>query len=321
MEADSFHAGARVLRGTSGIFTGGADGFHHQDGLEARDAERADAARQRQGQAALLPRRQSSHRVIAAPENDHVRQRLSQEFFGWLMRNWILLMIIGVVLIALCATMLCVSFLACFAMIKHGDEPCDQPMRYYLLVAVCWSQVPGQLQRNIVGEGWSMNRRLALTLALSVPGWCINAWGIYMLCHAKTCPQTNPGLFNPTRLYICFSCGFAAVSLVTVVLASVFMRRLMLYMSTLEAGPGCADAVHALPKIPAGAEELVAEDGEVLGCPICMEPLAGAARTPCNHCFHEECLAKWCEKHLDCPLCRTQVGEPDVDQPHGGALN
>lgn len=45
-------------------------------------------------------------------------------------------------------------------------------------------------------------------------------------------------------------------------------------------------------------------------CPICMqriEPTDETMVTPCNHCFHKECLSRWMEEQLVCPVCRTRI--------------
>merc|ERR1719316_2570577 len=92
--------------------------------------------------------------------------------------------------------------------------------------------------------------------------------------------------------------------------------NLYLHVTSLMAGPGCEKAVRKLTKVKSDAKELLGEDGEPVGCPICMEAFTDeAVRTPCSHYFHEECLAKWCKTHLDCPLCRQAVGDPDPDEP------
>lgn len=45
-------------------------------------------------------------------------------------------------------------------------------------------------------------------------------------------------------------------------------------------------------------------------CAICLEDLSGgseAARMPCLHLFHGNCIGKWLERSLFCPLCRFQL--------------
>merc|ERR1740133_658422 len=115
-------------------------------------------------------------------------------------------------------------------------------------------------------------------------------------------------------------------------MAALGLRRFLLILSSLIVKPGCQAAVHKLPKVDSGSEELVdEEDGGVKACSVCLEDLSeqgnlkranstmsvgggqtsAIVRTPCSHYFHEDCLANWCKNHLDCPLCREPVGDPD----------
>jgi len=139
-----------------------------------------------------------------------------------------------------------------------------------------------------------------------------------MISEAKTCQKTNADLFYATKNFIigqaiCTSC----VLLITIVLGLGF-RRLLLLLSSLVQNPGCETAVHKLPKVDPDDKELVdVEDGESKSCIICLEELSAKkkssaiVRTPCSHFFHEDCLATWCKNHMDCPICREQVGEAD----------
>ena len=34
--------------------------------------------------------------------------------------------------------------------------------------------------------------------------------------------------------------------------------------------------------------------------------------TPCHHFFHQECLSRWMEEGLVCPICRTRIPALDV---------
>jgi hypothetical protein len=52
-------------------------------------------------------------------------------------------------------------------------------------------------------------------------------------------------------------------------------------------------------------------------CAICMMSVGGghdsSARvvTPCDHVFHQDCLKRWMDIKMECPVCRRAV--PDID--------
>ena len=56
------------------------------------------------------------------------------------------------------------------------------------------------------------------------------------------------------------------------------------------------------------------EDGSGQGCSICCDKLQhdvwGLA---CGHMFHGQCLARVCERQMECPVCRQEIaGESDL---------
>lgn len=59
-------------------------------------------------------------------------------------------------------------------------------------------------------------------------------------------------------------------------------------------------------------------------CSICLdhyekdETLAWGKNDKCNHVYHEECIRGWLAEHDDCPLCRTNLMKPDVEEGGGG---
>jgi len=47
-------------------------------------------------------------------------------------------------------------------------------------------------------------------------------------------------------------------------------------------------------------------------CPICLGEIKQneAVRSlPCRHKYHPECIADWCKKRNDCPVCRAKIKE------------
>ena len=53
--------------------------------------------------------------------------------------------------------------------------------------------------------------------------------------------------------------------------------------------------------VPEGAED---------DCPICMEKMKGGEKDVCKlyckHYFHVECMEKWLETRMECPICRAE---------------
>lgn len=51
---------------------------------------------------------------------------------------------------------------------------------------------------------------------------------------------------------------------------------------------------------------------EEKACTVCLEtflPGEQVAVTPCNHMFHQECIAPWVKGHGNCPVCRFALCE------------
>lgn len=254
---------------------------------------------------------------------EQVEQRIMAEINTIAVRwRWVIIPVVVLLLSFLCMALF-FYIMALVAACNFHHEPCDKPLKYYLIVGLLWAQCPSYLTRCV--QSRIVMRPLAsalLVVAVSIPGWFIIAWGVWMVNTAKTCPKTNPELFWPTRRFIYSQIGFAGTVLIVSLVAILSLRRVLLaVVSSFVAQPGCALAVHLLPKVLADAAELVDdEDGTVTDCHICMEKFAvsddsryAVVRTPCAHFFHEGCLATWCQNHLDCPLCRGQVGEADRD--------
>ena len=43
-------------------------------------------------------------------------------------------------------------------------------------------------------------------------------------------------------------------------------------------------------------------------CPICTKDFNNDfVALPCSHIFHSECILKWFEKKMNCPICRIKI--------------
>lgn len=214
---------------------------------------------------------------------------------------------------------------AILATFHYGKQPCDQPLKIYILVTIGWdftrSQLSPLVMRLLQPRFRNHIAKLVIGLLLAIPGWAIIFWGVFMVTTSKTCSKTNPFLYFPIKRFIYMQVGYHLAGLfvimtVILVLSLVSLRWLTTLLSRLRQNPGCAAAVRRLPKIAPDSSELIdPEDGSAMDCAICMDRLSGSpnlvVRCPCDHYYHDECLLEWCQSHLDCPLCRTQVGEPD----------
>jgi len=320
----------RAVRTGAGAFSAGADGMHRYTrpapapGPGSRHAggnpEEASSDLEQGGllQPQLsqphVPRQQSLQQMRNNDATtDEVLNQVIQDLIHLAQRHKHLICFVTVVFGALSLIMLVLWCRAAFAALIFYGKPCDQPLKFYLLVAIIWSQITRVTQLKVAE--WSFKARTILTCVLIFLGWCVIGWGVYMISAAKTCQETNAALFFPTQQYIYGQAIFTPVFLAIVVVSAMSLRPFVLRIARLLERPGCEEAVHELPKVAIGSPELIAEDGEVIACSICMAALTGDSdppvRTPCNHYYHEDCLAQWCTNHTTCPLCRKEIAPPE----------
>lgn len=253
----------------------------------------------------------SEEQTLRRMSRSSVQQRMFEEL--WYRYQIQISACIGL-LVAFCFMMIILFLRAMLAVVLYRHERCDQPLRFYLATSFSVGQITPQIVKRLQRMSWAQGPRVSarISFAGSFPGWAVLVWGIHMMCACKTCPETNPGLYYPTKSFI-----YAQVLLfaLTSVFFSVGYRTVLTYWSTVadRMRPGCDAAVRELPKVPQDSSKLIdAEDGEVMECPICCEAFSGDSAivsTPCSHYFHEDCLARWCTNHIDCPMCRAPVGK------------
>lgn len=237
-----------------------------------------------------------------------VQQRLLTEL--WMTFSCfisIMLTLIGITLVVLPALFLW----ATYAVVYYAEQPCDEPLRYYLLVFFSVSLL-NQAVKGMIVERCNSHTRTFIGVLGTAATATVNLWGLRMVLSAETCADTNPELFYPTKYLIYVQ---TTVWLLLSVFFVVGFRIVLINvgLSALEK-PGCELAVHEMPKVPSDSPELLdPEDGRIMDCPICADTMSNGitVKTPCTHYFHEECLAKWCKNHTDCPLCRAKLGDEE----------
>ena len=82
--------------------------------------------------------------------------------------------------------------------------------------------------------------------------------------------------------------------------------------SSAGATPASASALKRIPIVRVAADDLT-KDNEC--CTICLEdhvPGELAARLPCGHLFHQDCVVEWLRRHCVCPVCRYELPTDSV---------
>jgi len=290
------------------------------------------------------PVTQTSTRRAAAQSQDGVQERMSEEVTAFIFDNRRCITLFTLCFLVLLITLIVLFCSAFMAAVFHHSKPCDQPLKWYLVISFCWGVGTSRLTEAVARRCDIHDRdakKWLLRLAFTLPVWGLLGWGVYMIRQSRTCQTTNPSLFYPTEHYIIGQVFTVFFMFAVGIMAALGGRRFLLIISSLIVKPGCQAAVHNLPQVEPGSNELVdEEDGGIKACSVCLEDLSeqgnlkrtnsslqvggvktsAIVRTPCSHYFHEDCLATWCKNHLDCPLCREPVGDPDLSgEPNANA--
>jgi len=256
-------------------------------------------------------------------------EQLMEDMHALSARHWLPLSIAFVFLVIWVVLCFYIWLSAFSALVSHANKPCDEPLKYYLLIAFVYLCIPQQVVANVATPSMTDKKRAVLMQALFLPSFLILGLGLSMVWYSKTCSETNPELFYPARrmiylqVFTMVAAPVLAVISLIVLLSATPWRTFLLNVSQFGGGPGCAGAVRNLPQVLVGAPELVSEGSEgeasIQACPICLEELSDPGkdivRTPCGHHFHRSCLATWCTSRLTCPVCRDRVAEPDQEVP------
>lgn len=206
---------------------------------------------------------------------------------------------------------------------KHGYKPCDQPLKWWLLVALFVPIV--QCNGNCQNDSCLKRIHLALMpLVISV--------GMWLFFHSKTCQATNAPLYHFVKVYLIYQTAFWVYMLflgVGIVTLFLWMHR----HGLLDAGPGPASAakpgliqeIETVAYTPGEFSERLNDEDQPNECCICQEKFdadRAIKRTPCAHFFHEDCLGPWLGKFAKtCPICRTDLEEAIEERDRAAAVS
>lgn len=163
--------------------------------------------------------------------------------------------------------------------------------------------------RSTWTRGWCNPRSCFINLIVTAPPRVLAAGAVAHFVHITAlagCEECCPRLFWTLKVHAGFSCsvGFLVLLLVC--------RHEDQYAASLDTpeNPPHRDIVARLPghtyKEPDDSGKgWQPSAGE---CAICLcewEPGEAIKVTPCSHCFHEECIAKWVKVRCTCAFCRS----------------
>lgn len=212
-----------------------------------------------------------------------------------------------VVVVAVVATGMYFYIRGWFVWVHYHRKPCDQHLAIWLLMTLLLPVF------NCLGLCLPMVLRKLLRL---LPLLVLVA-GIWMYSQTDTCAKTNPALYYFVKHYLIFLTVIwcCAVTLPLILVAVLLYLMHNGWFDRWNAAK--AETIKNVETITYDPS-LFAEDGKAGDsrpageCCVCTEAFCAdktIKRTPCNHCFHEECLGKWLQVSKTCPLCRNDVEE------------
>lgn len=206
-------------------------------------------------------------------------------------------------------------------MSTYGDKPCDQPLKWWLLVMLLLPVL--MCQCHSMHDETGMKRNLQVLYLPSMLGV-----GVWMCCHCETCGETNPELFQFCKSYLIFWVFVWLLLLFSyfgVVALVIWAQR----HGLIDHGPGPARAakpglINAIETVAYSADIFspTSSGGDNSECCVCCQHFDSSKsikKTPCGHFFHEECLGGWLGGFArTCPLCRRDLEEALDGDPASG---
>jgi len=255
-----------------------------------------------------LNRTQSQRVQARAAVTQSIEFRMLQRFAPWF---WAFCLI----MVILCLSLLISFIRALAATVSDYSIPCDVPLNSYMVISVAlhisMCGVMPKIQEHCVH---SVSSRIVVVAVQNFPNWVLVGYGLFLVRTAKTCQETNPSLFYPVATFIYLQLIFRLVTLILVAGGITFVTwayRNGLLDRFLKKNHGNVEAVKALPKVEFNHDKLTdPDDGNLRECPVCIQAFSAEkviVETPCKHFVHEECLLRWCEGSVQCPLCRASI--------------
>lgn len=267
-----------------------------------------------------LPRREASRLAVRAS----LTQVMEASFDRRLGQVWIcttLLLLVGMFAVLIWSQ-------AVYA--AHSEDQCDQPLAHMLRAIFVIALIQG-LERDIVRnclcydygrDGPIEPLRVRLWRRGSILAAVI--WPVVatvMLFKTKSC---NSELVLAVKVIVGYYCVLAFVLVIApaffVTVSLCLIRRGLI---RLPRSPDAApeDLIENLPTVP--FDPVTFNDSGEPGtypssCPVCLEvfgPESVIKKTPCGHVFHKDCLGGWLQVARSCPLCRTDLTDPNAAAP------
>ena len=68
-------------------------------------------------------------------------------------------------------------------------------------------------------------------------------------------------------------------------------------------------------RTPPAGSRVVAPPQPASDCSICRDGLTSPLEIlPCGHIFHRQCIKKWFERRMICPVCRLRIADEVADE-------
>lgn len=265
----------------------------------------------------LLRGRTSSNRDMSQQQFRQAQQEAAQNALmetGWL--TWtIVILAFGIF-----AFWFFVTVKSWYVLFCYYDAPCDQPLGDWLLVKLTLDVISSAIQQR--PRAGDPPRPLTwFILGLQ------NAWlvlGFHWCGECRTCQTSSPELFKWVQFLVVFG---TVVTLLLMLLPVLFYMAVLLLVYLIGSGrlankrAAREDTLSLLEKVPYRAELFSnssdPDDDRPSGdCCCCCEDFNDQKpilRTPCNHYFHEDCLAQWLKLAKTCPICRQDLDQATED--------